>query len=510
MSQARLNIAEIAKDRKLDADGVYGILLDFQKKWIADKNPYKCAWKGRRTGFTFGAAAGKSLKASANRGCNVYYQAFEKDMTRQFIIDCANWSKAWNFVASEIVEDELVFRDGNEERAIHVYRLFYNSGFLIEAMTSNPNALRSKQGDVVLDECAFMKDFPGCLKAARAMPIRGDTVEMISTPNGVAEPYYNLLENIKKGKHNYSIHQCTFDDAINQGLYHQICYSMGWTWTQKAQDEWRQQIIDDAGEDADEELFCIANASGGTYFSRILVERCMEDSIPVFNLTLKDDFPLQSAEARTSHMNDWLEEVGLPEQLSQLQPNYRTSFGFDFGRSGDLSYLIVLQELPNLVRKTAFALEMRNVPFTEQEQVLFFICDRLPRFIGGALDSRGNGQALAERTADRYGRHRVEQVMLSQPWYSEHMPKYKAALEDQKIVLPDSSDLLSDHRSIENIRGVPKPVDTKNKDTKGLQRHSDGAVACALGFYASCFDNESAQPAIGSFVFENWELGNAS
>ena len=509
MSKNFLNIAEIAQDRNLDANGIIEILLPYQKKWIADNNPVKYGIKSRRIGWSWGTACGKALKASATNGGNVFYQGLEKDMTRQFIEDAANWSKAFNLVVSEVYEEQEIFRDGDEEKSIQVFKIVYNSGHRIEAMVSNPRAIRSKQGDIVLDECSFMDDFPGCLKAARAMLIWGSKIEMFSTLNGVEEPFYLLDQEVLKGKFNYSRHYCNFDDAIAQGLYKQICYVTGKNWSLKAQEEWRQSIIDDSGEDADEELFCIPNESGGKYIPSILVERAMDDTIPVFNLKLKDDFPLQDVEARTSQIKDWIAEIGILKKLSELHPHYRTSFGFDFGRSGDLSYLIVFQELPNLVRKAAFAVELRNVPFTEQEQILFYICDRLPRFIGGACDSRGNGQSIAEKAADRYGRWRVEQVMLSQPWYSENMPKYKAALEDRKVILPASSDLLSDHRSIEVQRGIPKPVDTKNKDTKGLQRHSDGAIAAALGWYASCFDNEAAQPAIGSFVFDNWELGAA-
>ena len=169
----------------------------------------------------------------------------------------------------------------------------------------------------------------------------------------------------------------------------------------------------------------------------------------------------------------------------------------------------MVQELPNLIRRSAFALEMRNVPFTEQEQILFWICDRLPRLIGGDIDSTGSGASIGEKLADRYGRNRIEQVKLSLPWYNENFPKYKAALEDRKILLPVSSDLLSDHAQIQVVRGVPKPIETKVKGTDGGQRHGDGAIAAVLAWHASCRDNESAQPALGSFVFDNYELGSA-
>jgi phage FluMu gp28-like protein len=90
----------------------------------------------------------------------------------------------------------------------------------------------------------------------------------------------------------------------------------------------------------------------------------------------------------------------------------RRCFGEDFGRNGDLSVFWPLQIQSNLVRRTPFVVELRRVPFRQQEQILFYIVDRLPRLIGGALDARGNGQYLAETARQRYGA-RVEQVMLS-------------------------------------------------------------------------------------------------
>jgi phage FluMu gp28-like protein len=42
---------------------------------------------------------------------------------------------------------------------------------------------------------------------------------------------------------------------------------------------------------------------------------------------------------------------------------------------------------------------MRNVPFDQQRQVLFYVVDHLPNFMAGANDARGNGQWLAEVAA---------------------------------------------------------------------------------------------------------------
>ena len=127
--------------------------------------------------------------------------------------------------------------------------------------------------------------------------------------------------------------------------------------------------------------------------------------------------------------------------------------------------------------------ELRNIPFRNQEQVLFYIVDNLPRFTTGAMDARGNGQYLAETASQRYG-SRVVQVMLSEAWYRENMPRYKAAFEDGTIEIPKDADVLGDHRAIVLEQGVAK-IGERRSGSDGKGRHGDSAMAAALAFYAS-------------------------
>jgi phage FluMu gp28-like protein len=159
-------------------------------------------------------------------------------------------------------------------------------------------------------------------------------------------------------------------------------------------------------------------------------------------------------------------------------------FGEDFGRSGDLTVIWPLQIGQGLIRRTPFLIELRNIPFKQQEEVLFAMTDKLPRFIGGAMDARGNGQYLAERAAQRYGA-RIEQVMLSTEWYRDNMPRYKAAFEDGTIELPKDSDVLADHRMLRMEKGIAKIPERRMKGEDGRQRHGDSAIAGALAWYAS-------------------------
>lgn len=165
---------------------------------------------------------------------------------------------------------------------------------------------------------------------------------------------------------------------------------------------------------------------------------------------------------------------------------HQTFAGVDFGRSGDLTVIWIFELLPALVRRTALVIELSNIPFRQQEQVLFFILDRLPRFTAGALDARGNGQYLAEAARQRYG-SRIAQVMLSIEWYRENMPRYKAAFEDEKIELPRDAEILADHRSLVVEAGVAR-VSERSRSTAhgaGARRHGDAAIAAALAFFAS-------------------------
>jgi phage FluMu gp28-like protein len=168
-----------------------------------------------------------------------------------------------------------------------------------------------------------------------------------------------------------------------------------------------------------------------------------------------------------------------------MDGNRRSYFGQDFGRSGDLSVIIPLQETQGALFKAPFTVELRNVPFKQQEQILFYVIDRLPRFTHGALDARGNGQYLAEVAAQQYGSSRISEVMLTEPWYREQMPRYKAAFEDRSIILPRDADIIEDHRAFKMIRGVARLPETKNTGSDRQKRHGDSGIAGVLAWFAA-------------------------
>lgn len=458
------------------------VFLPYQGRWIDDKSRVKVWEKSRRIGASFGEAANSALEAAKSReagGQSTYYLSYNKEMTQQFIKDCAHWAKIFNLAAGEL--EEMVLRDADKD--ITVYRIRFASGFEVWGMPSEPRSLRSKQGRVIIDEAAFVEDLPELLKAAMALLMWGGSVGIMSTHNGDDNPFNELIKDIRAGRRNYSLHRTTLDDGLEDGLYRRICDvagpTSGQSWSREAEDAWRASLMEDYGDAADEELFCIPRKSGGAYLTASLIENCMHAEIPVITWTPPaDDFVDWRKEEARENTERWCEEHLAP-LLAPLPVDRNHYFGSDFGRTGDLSVFAPATEQSDLSLHLPFLLELRNCPHRTQEQILFYIIDRLPLFSGASLDARGNGSALAEAARQEYGPELVREVMISEGWYRETMPRLKAALEDRALDLPKDANVLSDLRSLRVVRGVARVPDKRGTDKTG-HRHGDAAVALAM------------------------------
>lgn len=463
-------------------------LLPYQDRWNRDRSPVKFCEKSRRIGLSYGDAAESAMLAGlrkADGGMNTYYISYNKEMTETYIKDVGAWAKVLNLAASDF--EEVVLED---EKDVLAYRVRFASGHQVVALSSKPKNLRSKQGRIVIDEAAFCEDLEELLKAAIALTMWGGTVEVISTHNGETNPFNNYILDIRAGKLPYSLHRITLDDALGEGLYRRICQVRGLPWSPEAEAKWRQDLIDFYGDGANEELHCIPSQGSGTYLTRQLIESCMSPNIPVLRWSPPaDDFVDWPEDRRFREMRDWL-DAELGPILAGLPKDARSYLGEDFGRTGDLSVDWPILELQNLILATPVVLELRKCPFHQQRQALFYVCDRLPCFSGAALDARGNGQYLAEVARQQYGPEIVQEVMLSESWYREHMPKLKAAFEDKTILVPKDALILDDLRAFKVVKGVAKIPD-KRTGAKGEQRHGDAGVAAALAvFAAKCIEAE--------------------
>lgn len=456
------------------------VLLAYQQRWLADSSRVKVCEKSRRIGLSWSEAADDTLYAASDSGDDVWYIGYNKDMAEEFINDCAAWAKHYKFAAGAVEEEVLK----DDDKDILTYRITFASGNRIVALSSRPNNLRGKAGRVVIDEAAFHDDLAGLIKAAMALLMWGGQVRIISTHDGDGNPFNALVNDIRAGRKKYSLHRIDFDDALADGLYKRICLRTKTKWSKQAEAEWREAMITDYGDDAQEELFCVPSQGAGTYLTRALIEGCMSDQIPVIRYEQTNEFSEKDDAWRHSVVQDWLEnEIG--PLMTGLDPNRQTVFGEDFARSGDLSIMLPAQETQAATWRTLFLLELRNMPFRQQEQISFFIIDRLPKFRHGSFDARGNGQYLSEVAMQRYGPLKISQVMLSETWYRENMPKYKAAFEDKSWLLPRDADVIEDHRAFKIVKGVAKLPETKNTGQDKKKRHGDSGIAGAMAWHST-------------------------
>lgn len=465
------------------------VFLGYQKRLMAATAQYPVVLceKSRRIGVTWGIAADAVLTAAANksaRGMDVFYIGFNLDMTKEFIDTCAEWAKSFHHAAAEV--DQFMFNDIDENghtKEIQAFRIKFDSGFSINALTSRPRSLRGRQGYIIIDEAAFHDDLKELMKAALAMLIWGGKVLVISTHDGVNNPFNEYIQDARSGRNKYHVMRIDFDDALKDGLYKRICLTTDKEWTAAGEAEWRQEIVDFYGDGADEELFCVPRLSAGAFLISALVESRM-DAIPVIRWSLPDDFVFLPEIQRERQVRD-LCERDLAPILKTIDPICRTYIGGDFARSGDLSVYMPLAVDQKLVRRPPFLLELRNFPFAQQRQILWYIIDRLVRFCAGAFDARGLGQQISEETMQRYGGDRIRMVMTSAAWYMDALPKYKAGLEDAIMILPRDADVLNDHRVARMINGIAQIPDARTKGSDGGKRHGDTLIAAAMAYWST-------------------------
>ena len=491
-----------------DADMPPPVLMQTQADWVADPAQLKICEKGRRTGITWAEASDDVLIAASDGGSKVFYISATQDMAREFVEACAMWGRAYNLAAGEIGEG--LYDDGDDaegnRKYIKTYEIvFPRSGHRIVALSSRPTNLRGKQGVVVIDEAAFHGDLVALLKAAMAMLLWGDKVRIISTHDGLENPFNQLIQEVRAGKRGgpaeASVHRVTFKAAVAAGLYQRVCLRRGWTWTQKAEDDWVAAAYRFYGDAAAEELDAVPSASAGAYLSLALIQQRMVPAWPenpegpvIIRGKWDDGFAYLSEDVRRHAIDGWLRE-NVDAHLARLNKLRRHAFGQDFARNRDQSVFVIGEEDTDLTHRPRITIELANCPFSSQEQILKYIVRRLPRFRGGAMDATGNGAALADAMAQEFGVEMIEQVKLNDGFYLAHMPKLKAGLQDGTLRDLARDDQHSDDlRAIKLVQGVPK-VPRQATQTAGqkaaaadggekLQRHGDYAIALFMMEYA--------------------------
>ncbi len=499
------NVLETIKVRL----GLDKVLLTYQAKTLALLNSVSRVIlfieKSRRIGETWGLAAESALRASRARsakGSDVLYISYSQDMTREFIEAVGMWAKAYALAAFDM--DEFVFKDQHEDnpaetRDIQAFRVRFASGFEVVGLSSAPRALRGKQGLVIIDEAAFVDSLEQLLKSAIANKMWGGKIVVCSTHNGADNVFNAKVQDILAGRLKYKHQRIDLDDALRDGLFQRICLVTGEEWSAEYEADWRQELIDDYGEHADEELFCIPAQGSGAFLTAPLIEARMtlsQERAPVVRIELPGDFLHLSALAQAQLFETQYDLV--KRAVEALDPDETHAFGYDPARKSDPAVIHLMATAKMLKRESRLTVEMRNVPFAEQKKIARHIMKNAPRLMGAAIDATGMGMNLAEDLGREFGLNEkgegvglVWPVALNRNWYNEHFPPLRAAFEEDTIALAKDAAHLGDLRMVKIIRGIPGIPDEREADASsdkagaGKKRHGDFAVALVLAYCAS-------------------------
>nr|WP_285896935.1 hypothetical protein [Pseudomonas aeruginosa] len=476
-----------------------GLLMAHQADWLAIQAQIKLCEKGRRTGITFAEALDSVITAASRRsagGMDVFYVGDTKEKGLEFIGYCAKFSRVIaEAQASGVSEiEEFLFEDQDDSgntRQINAYRIRYASGFKIVALSSNPANLRGLQGKVIIDEAAYHRNVSAVLDAATALLIWGGRIVIISTHNGKSNPFNGMIADIQEGRYGDAavVFKATFDDAVANGLYERRCMMRGEEPSAEGKEAWYKSIRNAYGPrkaQMREELDAIPRDGNGVCVPGVWIEDAMRPGREVLRLALDEGFALQPVYRREAWIEAWIEQH-LVLLLQQLDPEVRWFLGMDYARHRDFSIICPMSVDQQRHRDIPFVVEMHKVPTRQQQQVLFTILRTLPNFMGAALDASGNGETLAEDTADEFGHERIQQVKLSRVWYGAWMPRFVGLFEDGTITLPKDDSLQQDIRAIETVDGIPMIVKARQQDLKDpdLYRHGDFAGAAALANFAT-------------------------
>lgn len=485
-----------------------GFLMSYQRAWVEDKSSLKVASKGRRAGITWAEAWDDvtiAATAKSAGGDDVWYIGDTKDKGREFIKTCQNFAL---IIADELLESEEFLFDDIEvdeatgevkTRQITAWRITFASGFRITALSSNPANIRGLQGIVVIDEAAFHQNVAKVIDACVALLIWGGKIRIISTHNGKANPFNQLITEIETGARAGSVHHFPFDLAVTEGLFERVwatkLKARGIPFSPEEKSKWYNDVRRTYGlrtEAMREELDEIPREGEGTMIPLALIEACANSDYKVLRWTKPEtkgnkDFVDWSEAERRAQVNAWLRETVLP--VLESLPFFTYHLGEDFAMRQDRTSLAIGYLDQRLVRHVPLLIELQNCPYDQQKQVAKFIGDflrdkrRLGRF---HLDANGNGMVLAQEIRQHYGEDRVTEQMPNDAWLLRTVtPLFSAAFMDRAIMIPADLDVRNDLHQFRMISGVGRiPTDVRSEGTDGGRRHADSAVAL-LNFYAA-------------------------
>ncbi len=460
------------------------MLLPYQARWYQARGPWRVAAKSRQIGLTWSEAGRQAMIAATERasgGRSCLYVSTSLLLAGEFIDTVATWAAALEGTATDI--GLTVIRDGANDILAHEVR--FASGHKVVGVSSNPAAFRGRRGEVAIDEGAHHLRLDEILKAAFAVTRWGGEVAVISTHNGAGNRFNKLCKEVRSGALRGSFTEVTIHQAIADGLFRRLSQVNGRPWSREAEAQFLADCLASPG--AAEEFECIVSQAGTQFYREDLLAKTARPAI-ILHLQRDHAWLTRSPDDRKADTKAWC-DLHLRPALKSLAFDKRHYLGKDFARRVDLSAVVVLEQEHDLTLGTPIAIELRNVPDDEQEQISEYLLAHIPLCTGYAMDvTEGGGRNEAERLGARWGSRDLMEgaliapVRLSSSWYDREHHRLRARLEERDLWIPRDEDIFEDLQSWRVAEKTNRlelgPRTTSKRDQ--LLRHGDIGVAILL------------------------------
>lgn len=416
--------------------------LPYQLRWLKDESRIKIWEKSRRIGATYLQSFEDVKDIAEKKVPKVWFTSADESAAKEYIEYCEHWARGFSLAAEKLGEE---FIEG--EKDIKTLSIVFADGRKITALSSNPKALRSKEGKIVLDEFAHHDNPQKLWEAAKPCITWGYPLRILSTHNGTSALFNRFVEDTRRGKLAWSLHSTPIQIAAEEGLIDKILKHRT---NARERKEWLENERRDCGsEDVwQQEYCCVALDGASAFLPYELIYTCEERNL---NLSLED----------------------VKGDLF---------IGMDIGRKKDLTCLWVLERFERNLYTRHFEI-IDSKPFRYQKERLYrLISHKNTRRV--CIDSTGIGMNLAEDAQADFGKFRVEPVNFTAKVKEEMAFTLKTKFEDRLVTIPSEDTIREDLHSIRkvttfagNIRLAP--------DSSFKESHADRFWALALAIHAA-------------------------
>lgn len=431
----------------------------YQKEWLANKSDIKIWEKSRRIGATYVQSYEDVDDCLSGAVPAVWFSSSDETAAVEYIKYCAMWAKVFSVAAEP--SEEIVFDD--DKKAIKIQVIDFANGSRINALTSNPNAFRSKGGKVVLDEFAHHKNAYEMWEAASPAATWGYPIRILSTHKGKSSLFFEMVQDAEKN--GYSLHTTTIHAAVEQGLADKICKKK---LTPDEREEWKEKIKKRCVRISvwNQEYECKAGDDAEAWLTYGQIVKATNKSC------------IHAIGATPTEVKSWIS----PRTLLYL--------GMDVARSKHLSIIWVLAVDADF-HMTLAIVEMQNTKFHVQQEVLFSFLE-IPQMQRACIDATGLGMNLAENAVLAFG-EKVEAVTFSNAMNNRLAQGLYLKFEDGHIAIPPGDIIRDDLHSVKRLvsdKGSIRFDQDKNNKEK-TDGHADRFWALALAVHAA---NSSPTP----------------